>query len=63
MMKCFRRGHHFRTFYDQVVGGLIARHVICKYCYTEYALWWHVEKPHKPAHKTIRIKIRRHEIF
>lgn len=59
-MKCFLKKHQFKHFYDRVVGGLIARHVICKKCNTEYALWWHLEKPHKPPYKTIRVKITNH---
>lgn len=62
-MKCFFKKHQFKRFYDQIVGGIIGRHVICENCCLEYALWWHLEKPHKPKGKTIRIRVKNHEIY
>jgi hypothetical protein len=56
-MRCFFKKHIFHKTYDQIIGGIIGRHVECKNCKLEYALWWHLEKPHKPIGKTIRVNI------
>ncbi len=53
-MKCFFKKHIFYRAYDRIVGGILGRHVRCKNCNLEYALMWHVEKPHKPVWKTHR---------
>lgn len=58
-MKCLFKKHKFIKIFDLIVGGIIGRHVACKNCGLQYALLWHLEKPHKPHHKTIRIKINR----
>jgi len=56
-MKCLFKKHKFKHCYDVVIGGTLGRHLICENCYIEYAILWHVDKPHKPTCKAIRIKI------
>lgn len=56
-MKCFFKKHQFIRRWDQIVGGIIGRHVACKKCGIEYVLWWHIEKPRKPKNGTIRMKV------
>ena len=55
-MKCFFKRHKFKHLYDSILGGIIARHLYCKKCSVKYTLLWHVDKPHKPLYKTIRVK-------
>lgn len=62
-MRCIFKSHIFHKKYDHMRGGIIGRHVQCKNCKLEYALLWHVEKPHKPKFKTIRINITSLERF
>ncbi len=57
LMSCLLKKHRFIRKFDVVLGGLLSRHVHCKNCNTEYAIWWHIDKPHKPRGKSIRIKI------
>jgi hypothetical protein len=55
-MRCLFKPHKFKRTFDVILGGLIARHVTCENCNLEYALMWHLEKPHKPSGKTVRFK-------
>lgn len=55
-MGCFFKKHQFIKRFDIVIGGLISRHVACKNCGVGYDLLWHLEKPHKPQGRSIRIK-------
>lgn len=40
-MKCLFKKHQFKRFFDQIIGGIIGRHVICQNCHLEYAFLWH----------------------